>query len=182
MQIQLVNILDSFRMETGKISVYPGTKEPLQMAQEAIDSMMPACVQKRQQLKVNGESDLPKISADFGRVVQVLFNLISNAIKYSPQGSRITVGVSRDTHHYDDYVLYSVNDNGPGLSKREQATIFDGSSNLMGGEAHKDSMGLGLRISKALIEAHGGRLWVESKGKGKGSTFYFTLPISRPPE
>jgi GAF domain-containing protein len=128
-------------------------------------------------LRLDAEPNLPAISADRDRLNQVFDNLLANAIKFSPSGGVITVSVHREM----DAILVTVADTGIGIPRDRLHRVFerfyqvDGSSTRRFGGA-----GVGLAIVKRIVEAHGGRIWVESE-PGKGTTFYFTLPFIRPP-
>jgi two-component system sensor histidine kinase BaeS len=120
---------------------------------------------------------LPRVLADEDRAVQVLTNLTGNALQYTPEGGRVTIAAKR----IDDEVRISVRDTGIGISSEHLAHIFDrfyrvdkSRSRQAGGGS-----GIGLTIARALVEAHGGRIWVESVGEGQGSTFTFTLPVAK---
>ncbi|HTY81362.1 MAG TPA: ATP-binding protein, partial [Dehalococcoidales bacterium] len=124
-------------------------------------------------LVLSAPSKIPAVAGDPVRVERVLNNLIDNAIKYSPDGGDITVSARLK----NDEVVLSVKDNGIGITAADQARLFrpferlETSSDIMG-------IGLGLNVCRRLIEAQGGRIWVESE-RGKGSTFFFTLPLAR---
>jgi signal transduction histidine kinase len=114
-----------------------------------------------------------KIYADKSRIYQVLVNLISNAIKYSPDAEKVIVSQKKDT----DKVIVSVQDFGMGIPKEEQHKIYERFFRAKGKrEGNIPGLGLGLFISSEIVKQHGGELWVKSK-VGKGSTFYFTLPL-----
>ncbi len=114
-----------------------------------------------------------QIFADKSRINQVLINLISNAIKYSPEANKIEVTLEKLT----DHVLVSITDFGMGIPQEEQNRIYERFFRAKGKkEGNIPGLGLGLFISSEIIKQHGGNLWVKSK-EGKGSTFYFTLPI-----
>jgi signal transduction histidine kinase len=115
---------------------------------------------------------LPLISGDKRRVRQILFNLLSNAARFTEEGT-ITLTASRQD---DDSVLFAVTDTGPGIAIEQQALIFEPFIQTEAGLQKLGGTGLGLPISRQLAEAHGGRLWVESR-QGSGATFYATLPI-----
>jgi signal transduction histidine kinase len=117
------------------------------------------------------DQDFPLLTCDKRRVRQVLLNLISNAVKFTEEGS-ITLSVKKQ----DQQVLFSVKDTGPGIDPEQQPIIFEPFVQTETGLKHAGGTGLGLPISKRLVEAHGGRLWVEST-VGQGSNFYFSLPI-----
>lgn len=121
---------------------------------------------------------------DEGRLEQVLINLISNAIKYSPEKSPVTVGLELrpDAQLNRDAVVVWVRDNGFGIDPKNQASIFDRYYRVRtGNTARIDGLGLGLYISHEIVTRHGGRMWLESQ-PGKGSTFYFALPLNVSPQ
>ncbi|MNX81688.1 Non-motile and phage-resistance protein [compost metagenome] len=119
------------------------------------------------------QPDLPILACDEKRIGQVLHNLLSNAIKFTPPGGRITVRAeaTRET------LRCAVSDTGPGISAEDVPRLFKRFSQLSGVPGLSGN-GLGLSISKALVEAHGGAMGVESEGPGRGSTFWFTLPLT----
>jgi PAS domain S-box-containing protein len=125
------------------------------------------------QFKLNFPPDFPVVSADEVRLRQVLDNLISNAIKYSPNGGTITVGGEVDLKH----VTIFVRDQGAGINERDQERLFERFFRVDGALSRStQGTGLGLYLAKAVIDAHGGSIHVTSK-PGVGSTFYFTLPL-----
>lgn len=117
---------------------------------------------------------------DEARLEQVLINLISNAIKYSPEHTPVTVGLERrrnESLNQDEAVIW-VRDSGIGIDEAHQANIFDRFYRVRSGNTvHIDGLGLGLYISHEIVTRHGGRMWLESQ-PGKGSTFYFALPLA----
>jgi signal transduction histidine kinase len=120
---------------------------------------------------------LPQVRGDQDRLVQVLTNLVSNAIQYTPQGGRVTVTAKQRNAE----LQVSVRDTGTGIAAEHLAHIFDrfyrvdkSRSRQAGGGS-----GIGLTIARALVEAHGGRIWAESEGAGKGSVFAFTVPLAK---
>jgi signal transduction histidine kinase len=117
--------------------------------------------------------DLPLVIADPIRVERILYNLVDNAIKYSPMGGEVIVSAS----NIGDYLEISVKDQGMGISPNDQARLFQ-SFERLGVQVNGaiQGTGLGLRVCFILVEALGGKIWVESE-PGKGSTFYFTLPV-----
>lgn len=117
---------------------------------------------------------LPPVWADPDRVEEVLTNLLDNAVKYSPEGGTITIAA----HPQDGAMVISVTDRGMGIPERERDKIFDKFYRIERGDARETyGHGLGLYISKKLVEAHGGHMWVESE-LGAGSAFSFTLPLA----
>ena len=117
------------------------------------------------------DKDLPLTACDRRRIRQVLLNLLSNAIKFTGQGS-ITLSAKKRGNEF----IFAVMDTGPGIPQEMQARIFEPFVQATDDIRHTQGTGLGLPISRSLIEAHGGELWVESK-MGEGSTFIFTLPF-----
>jgi two-component system, OmpR family, sensor histidine kinase VicK len=119
------------------------------------------------------------VNADEKRIYQVMQNLITNAVKYSPDGGCITLSAGIDRHE----LVVSVADQGLGLPATEIVKVFDRfhrvQSEVLRGIG---GTGLGLAICKGLVEAHGGRIWAESEGEGTGSTFRFTLPLLAEPQ
>ncbi len=170
----LVNdILDASKLELGRATLSRGPVSVGDLVVEVADSLRPLADQTKVTIRtLDAPSDL-SIVADRVKVAQVLYNLLGNAIKFSPPASTIEVGVTApDATH----VLFHCRDHGIGIEREHHEAIFekfrqvhDGSTRAYGGT------GLGLAISKSLVELHGGRLWVES-APGKGSTFFVLLP------
>jgi signal transduction histidine kinase len=126
-------------------------------------------------LVVDIPPDLPLITVDEDRIGQVLLNLLGNALQYTPASGKVTVSAA----HEGNELIVQVRDTGIGIAREHLPQIFNrfyrvdkSRSRVSGGS------GIGLTIAKHLVEAHGGRIWAESPGSGKGSTFTFTLPIS----
>ena len=119
--------------------------------------------------------NLPAVSADPLRFELILHNLIDNAIKYSPEGGEIRISARND----GTCITVSVKDQGVGIAPKDQSKLFEPFQRLETMRQATQGVGLGLVVCKRLVEAHGGRIWVESE-KGKGSTFSFTLPLDHP--
>jgi PAS domain S-box-containing protein len=128
---------------------------------------------------VNIENNIPQdiiVHADFLQVKELFDNLFSNAIKYSHESG---VTITLDAQKKDDTIIVSVKDNGIGLESDKLPHVFDEFYKVDSSRHDLQSTGLGLSICKRIVEKHGGRIWVESPGKGLGSTFFFTLPPSK---
>ena len=130
------------------------------------------------QLVLVTDPDADVVEGDERRILQVIFNLVSNAVKFTPTGGTVVVRLAR----LPDEVLVSVADTGPGIAPDDQERIFEEFEQTRVGASHDEGTGLGLPLSRRLIELHRGRLWVESE-PGRGATFRFVLPAAgqRPP-
>jgi signal transduction histidine kinase len=172
----LINdLLDLSKIESGKTEIKASRVALDGLVHEVLESLRPVAAEKVIALEATfGESSI-LVSADRSKINQILTNLIGNAIKFTPSSGRITVSASGTGK---EGVQVSVSDTGPGIPPREKEKIFDKFYQIAeeGGTKPKGT-GLGLPICKALVELHGGRIWVESED-GHGSTFSFTLPIS----
>ncbi|MFB0557168.1 MAG: sensor histidine kinase, partial [Dehalococcoidia bacterium] len=129
---------------------------------------------KKQTLTLEISDSLTEVNADRAKLEQVVFNLLSNANKFSPSGSTITLRVTE----VDRTIIVGVEDSAPAVTREEKEKIFDPyyRSADDGKRKRLPGIGLGLAISKRLIELHNGRIWVESQ-PGKGNTFAFSLPV-----
>ena len=115
------------------------------------------------------------VQADEVKIKQIVFNLLSNAAKFTPEGGRIQISAHLDV----DQVIIRVADTGVGLKPQDQERIFAPFEQVDLSDIRKPEQGtgLGLALARSLVELHGGRIWVHSEGLGKGSTFIFTIPI-----
>jgi signal transduction histidine kinase len=122
--------------------------------------------------------DLPLVLADAERVHQVLFNLLDNAVRFTPAGGRVRVRASR----HDRSVNVAVEDTGPGIQPEHLPRLFERFYRVDTARSRDEGgTGIGLAIARSVVEAHGGRIWAESE-PGKGSTFTFDLPVARESE
>jgi signal transduction histidine kinase len=168
------NLLDISKIEAGKLEL-DVTDADLAAIIEHNVSLNRALAKRRGiELLLHLEKDIPRLSLDVPKIEQVLNNLISNAIKFSPTGGHVRINVERR----DEEVLISVEDEGPGVPAAELDRLFQpfekSSVKSAGGEGHT---GLGLVIVKKIVQRHGGRIWVESEA-GKGAKFYVSLPLA----
>jgi signal transduction histidine kinase len=125
------------------------------------------------ELTLETEPEEIVLAADERRVRQVVFNLLSNAVKFTPAGGRVDISAQRE----DGQVEVAVTDTGPGIAAGDLEAIFEEFEQASDGK-QAEGTGLGLPLSRKLVELHGGRLWAESE-PGRGSTFRFTLPVQQ---
>ncbi|GAT34050.1 two-component system, OmpR family [Terrimicrobium sacchariphilum] len=146
---------------------------PADLIASAIDQIAPQSEHKRQTITI-GETFPQPVLADPTRIIRVLVNLLSNAIRFSAEGGEIRVDARLRLNDGHPCVVFSVSDNGPGVPISDITKIFgEGVSIAKGG---KYSSGLGLAVCKELVEAHGGRIWVETD-RTDGATFSFSIPL-----
>jgi signal transduction histidine kinase len=170
--LNLINeVLDIARMETGRLTLSISDYSMGEVAQTLATSLEGAGLEKHLALKVTVAPDLPIGRGDQRRLAQVLRNLVGNAIKFTEGGE-----VHVDVQASDGSFLVSVADTGPGIAAADQQRIFEAFGQIDTAKTRKGGTGLGLSIAKRIIELHGGRIGVESS-LGKGSIFWFTVPI-----
>jgi K+-sensing histidine kinase KdpD len=166
------NLLDLSRLEAGVLRI---DREPVRLAATAREvTRKVQLATPNHEIRLDWPTDDPTVNADQKRIYQVVQNLLTNAVKYSPTGGCITL-----TGHVERRELViSVADEGLGMPAAELDRIFDRFHRVQSAVSRGiGGTGLGLAICKGLVEAHGGRIWAESEGEGKGSTFRFTLPL-----
>ena len=162
-------LLDVARIEAGTLAVSPEPAEAAALVERARSAFTSAGGQNN--LAVDIEPDLPLVLADRRRIVQVLGNLLANAVRHSSASSVIRVNAVRQGIH----VAFSVADEGRGIPAESLPYLFQKFSRVQSEEQGGDA-GLGLAICKGIVEGHGGRIWAESAGPGLGARFTFTLP------
>ena len=166
------DLVDLAKIEAGRFELYR-TREPVDdVVDETIVIFRPLADAKRISLDTEQAHDLT-VELDRERVFQVLSNLLGNAIKFTPEEGRVTLRVARE----NDDVVFSVTDSGPGVPEEHVETLFNRYWQAPANRRH--GTGLGLYIAKGIVEAHGGRIWVERPSSG-GASFRFTLPVSPP--
>ncbi|MEX2581871.1 MAG: ATP-binding protein [Gemmatimonadota bacterium] len=165
------DLLDVARIESGGLAIDPHRIEVGPLVKEACQLHRAPAAEKGVRLELELADELPEIRADLDRLLQVFSNLLGNAIKFTDERGKVTVGAEAD----EEGVRFSVTDTGPGIPKKDLSKIFDAHWQAAG-TAHLGS-GLGLAIARGIVEAHGGRIWVESM-QWVGTTFHFTLPAA----
>ena len=170
------DLLELSKMDADRLDLEVDRLSVLQLVQSCVETAQRVATEKHLRVSVNLPSSVPDIVADRRRLAEVLQNLLDNAMQYTPSGGEIVVSVSSDRQE----VTFTVSDTGIGIPQVDQPRIFErfyrvdvARSREVGGT------GLGLSIAKHLVEAHGGRIWVESE-VGHGSQFHFTVPVFQP--
>ena len=167
------DLLDVTRVETGRLVIGPEPIGVAELLESAMETLRPLVESAGIELAEELAPALPRVNADRQRVAQVLSNLIGNSIKATSKGGRITVRARAA----DEQVEIAVIDTGSGIPADQMSHIFDRFWQSERSSIRTRGAGLGLPIAKGIVEAHGGRLWGESKA-GAGSTFFLTLPSS----
>jgi len=165
------DLLDVTRVEAGRLAVDLKRENTEELLSDALRTLAPVTNEKSITLRLNSPDDLPDVIADRERIGQAISNLVGNAVKFSPAGGEIIVRVAV----LDREVLFSVSDKGKGMSAEQLSHAFD--RFWQSSRTDRQGAGLGLAITKGIVEAHGGRIWAESS-LDAGSTFYFTLPVA----
>jgi signal transduction histidine kinase len=164
------DLIDVASIDAGKLQVYPQPTDPAAVALEAVETFHEQALASGIALTMEASSPPTLASIDAARILQVLVNLVSNAIKFTARGGKVGI-------HYErvgDELRFAVSDTGPGIAPAHLKTIFERYRQI---DVDRRGKGLGLYISKCIVEGHGGRIWAESQ-LGHGSTFRFTLPAA----
>lgn len=169
MNALIQDLVDSARLDGGQLRL---NMEPLDLASFVLDlKERLSGAMEAQRVRVEAPEGPPMVLADPDRMERILINLLSNALKYSPADSDVVVSFTKD----DAVIVTSVADRGPGIPADELPRLFERYYRMKSTRGQREGIGLGLYITKALVEAHSGRIWVESE-LGRGSTFRFSLP------
>jgi signal transduction histidine kinase len=164
------DLVDVASIEAGMLAVTREVGNPETVVTEAVDAFQVQAATAGLALTAEIEPPLPLAAFDAARILQVLTNLLSNAIKFTPAQGRIVVHAGG----FGDEVRFAVTDTGPGIANHNLEAVFGRFLQIAPND--RRGVGLGLYISKAIVQGHGGRMWAESQ-LGQGSTFFFTLPI-----
>jgi signal transduction histidine kinase/CheY-like chemotaxis protein len=175
MQARLIDdLLDMSRIIAGNIRLDGQPVEPAAIVEAAMETARPAAIAKRIELVAEFDPEVGQVWGDASRLQQVMWNLISNAVKFTPQGGQVRVSLAA----CDGHAEFTVRDNGIGISEDFLPHVFDRFRQAEGGTTRRyGGLGLGLSIAKQLIELHGGTLEAHSEGKGKGACFIVRLPL-----
>jgi two-component system sensor histidine kinase KdpD len=170
----VANLLDMARIETGDTKL----RRSWQPIEEVIGSAIGAArvALGARQVEVSVEKDAPRVEIDAVLIERVLYNLLENAGKYTPPGTPVRITAAVD----GGQLRVAVTDRGPGVPKGQEAAIFEKFTRGVGRESSTPGVGLGLAIARAIVEAHGGKIFATAAPEG-GATFVFTLPLGHPP-
>ncbi len=167
----ICDLLDVSRMEAGSFSIQPSQVDIGALLEETLKLCESQARAKKITVTADIPTGLPPVNGDRDRLDQVLSNLLGNAFKFTPEGGRVMVRARK----VDGSVQITVEDSGPGIPAADLPRIFD--RYWRGDRASRDGAGLGLAICKGIVDAHGGKIWVESV-LGRGTTFRFTVPCA----
>ena len=167
-------LLDLARLESGDVPLHREEVALAPLVSEVLSEIAVARADMDISLERDVPEDLPPVYADRERVHQVLFNLLDNAVRFTPSGGRVSVSADRVNGSVDVHVA----DTGPGIGAEHLPRLFERFYRVDPARAKKDGgTGIGLAIARSVVEAHGGRIWAESE-PGKGSVFTFELPVA----
>lgn len=172
LQNRLTELLNLARTKTARFRIERETFDFPTLFHKVVEELSPLVKNKKQSIFMEIPISLA-VTADKQRIEQILLNLLSNAIKFTPQGGQITLRTKRDM----DNIIVEVQDTGPGIPEGEQAELFQPYYRRSADRHRLPGLGLGLVITKQLVELHNGRIWMRSE-PGKGSTFAFSLPLN----
>jgi K+-sensing histidine kinase KdpD len=164
------DLLDTSRIQTGRFKIEPAAIDLVDVARRVVEAQRATAADRA--LHLEAPAQLP-LQADESRLSQALTNLLNNAIKYSPEGTNIWVNIGADAGE----ARVSVRDEGVGIPQDQMANLFQPYSRLYHQNHMAKGIGLGLFITKGIVEAHGGRIWAESAGPDRGATFQFVVPV-----
>jgi signal transduction histidine kinase len=206
----LINdVLDLSMIEAGKLSLEPKDVDIKELLRKGLDMIRPKTVERGIELRVDTDGLPETVRADERAFTQILYNLLSNAVKFTPDGGKVEIWAQTiDCHRVSGNeeapqggesiedrstwrealdaggrhcIAVSVSDTGVGVGPEDQHRIFDRFEQVDGSASRRyEGAGLGLALTKGLVELQGGRIWVESQGEGRGSTFCFVIPIQKP--
>lgn len=174
MQRLVESLLEVSRLETGEVRFH---LQPVRLSELVEEIIRRSAILARPGTTLNAvmEPQLPPVLADREKIDRVIMNLLDNAMKYAPEGGRITVSASRQQ---EGYICVSVTDDGPGIPPEERERIFERFAQVANGQPRRRGFGLGLTYCRLAVEGHGGKIWVEPGDGGRGSRFVFTLRMS----
>lgn len=172
----LTQLMRVSRMEAGKVELKQKPVDANRLIRVCLRRAQPLAEPAGVKIRALVSQGVPSVMADEAQLQQVILNLLANAVKFSPRGGEVFIRAQMDGD--GRWVRFSVEDRGPGIPEEEQSMVFQKYYRIAGGPGAHEGMGLGLSISRHIVEAHGGTMGLESK-PGEGSCFYFTVPRAR---
>ncbi len=173
----LVNdIMDYTKVISGKMNLKLVATDCRDMVSEVTESFQAWAITKGIRLVKEDPGPLPRVMADADRIIQVLTNLVSNALKFTPARGIVSISVKEGTGQHAGTLIFKVKDTGCGIPEKDLEKIFESFVQSAENGKQCDGTGLGLTLARSMIQLHGGRIWAES-WKGIGSSFFFTVPI-----
>jgi sigma-B regulation protein RsbU (phosphoserine phosphatase) len=170
------DLLEATRAESGKLHIEPRCLALVELVRQAIAMVRPAAIEKRITVELQADAHIPLVHADPDRVLEVLINLIDNAVKFTPHEGSVTVALSQQTTD-PEFMYVTITDTGRGISPEALPLIFERLyQDPDSVDGNRSGLGLGLYIARELVNLHGGRIWVASQ-PGQGTTFTFNLPV-----
>jgi len=166
------DVLDLSKVEAGQIELEVAPFSLPAALERGVVIVRERATKGGVRISLSSDPGIDTVIGDERRIRQVVSNLLSNAVKFAPAGGTVDVAAAR----VDGEVRVSVSDSGPGIAPEDQARIFEEFQQAAAGKEQREGTGLGLALSRRLVELHGGHIWVDSQ-LGKGSTFVFTLPV-----
>ncbi len=171
--LSLINdVLDLSKVEAGQVELEVAPFSLRDALESGVVMVRERATRDGVQVALSADPQVDVVEGDERRIRQVIFNLLSNAVKFTPTGGRVDVASARR----DGEVRVSVVDTGPGIAPEDLERVFEEFQQTELGAAQREGTGLGLALSRKLIDLYGGRIWAQSE-VGKGSTFVFTLPL-----
>lgn len=178
MQMIVSDLLDFDKLECGVLDLAVSNVNIHDLIVETVRFLDPIAGQRDIHIEVEATPALPQISADVGRLRQIIVNLLSNSLKFTKDHDTVTVRLEHRTT--GDGIQFTVVDHGPGLSSEDHERVFQKYFQTGTAESRRKGTGLGLPISRELARLHGGNIWAESAGVGKGCSFVCEIPLSPP--
>jgi signal transduction histidine kinase len=166
------DVLDLAKVEAGQIELEVAPFSLREALERGVVIVRERATREGVRVSLSSDPGVDTVSGDERRIRQVVFNLLSNAVKFAPEGTTVDVAAAT----VDGEIRVSVSDSGPGIAPEDQGRIFEEFQQGAAGKERREGTGLGLALSRRLVELHGGHIWVDSE-LGKGSTFVFTLPM-----
>ena len=182
--LELVNdILDLSKVEAGKLEFEPSPVHLRKLLQNSVTMVKEKALKRGIRITINTNGAVERIIGDERKLKQILYNVLSNAVKFTPDGGQIKVSAIQrngdQKPNRNDAIEFQVADTGTGIHPADLQRIFNPFEQVDNTTSRRfQGTGLGLSLSKELVELHGGRIWAESEGEKKGSTFTFVIPTA----